>query len=197
MIYTPNVKQTLSADDTKDTEVPEAAPTQTLYNFASLKDFNPADALAAAAPSDSMYFFNNGESTSLTSSGSDEIFLNRSPDPVAKPEPIVTPEMIEEDILPTELPVAISEYVVSKNIVSATNVTDQLSTKIAEIFNKFQTIVSQLDPILVESNFQQTSFVYEDSSISTAKHVANLQHIYNDLHTLDQYIESIQYRIAL
>jgi len=43
MIYTPNVKQTLSADDTKDTEVPEAAPTQTLYNFASLKDFNPAD----------------------------------------------------------------------------------------------------------------------------------------------------------
>ena len=197
MIYTPNAKQALPAEEPKDTEVPEAAPTQTLYNFASLKDFNPADALAAAAPSDSMYFFNNGESASLTSSGSDEIFLNRSPDPVAKPEPIATPEMIEEEVLPTELPVAISEYVVSKNIVSATNVTDQLSTKIAEIFNKFQTIVSQLDPILVESNFQQTSFVYEDSSISTAKHVANLQHIYNDLHTLDQYIESIQYRIAL
>jgi len=197
MIYTPNAKPADPAAEIKDTEVPEATPIQTLYNFASLKDFNPADALAAAAPSDSMYFFNNGESTSLTSSGSDEIFLTRAPDPVAKPKPIVTSEMIEEDILPTELPVAISEYVVSKNIVSATNVTDQLSTKISEIFNKFQTIVSQLDPILVESNFQQTSFVYEDSSISTAKHVANLQHIYNDLHTLDQYIESIQYRIAL
>jgi hypothetical protein len=196
MIYTPNAKQALSAEEIKDTEVPEAAPIQTLYNFASLKDFNPADALAAAAPSDSMYFFNNGESTSLTSSGT-EAFSNQPPDPVAKQEPIATPEMIEEEILPTELPVAISEYVVSKNIVSATNVTDQLSTKISDIFNKFQTIVSQLDPILVESNFQQTSFVYEDSSISTAKHVANLQHIYNDLHTLDQYIESIQYRIAL
>jgi hypothetical protein len=170
-------------------EVKKALPTQTLYNFTSLTDFNPADALAAAAPNNSLVYFNNGETT-LTSSDT-EAFTSQAP------APIIKPAIIEETIVPEEVPVAISEHAISKNIVSATNVTDQLSAKIVEIFNKFQTVVSQLDPILVESTFQQSSFVYDDSSISTAKHVANLQHVYNDLHTLDQYIESIQYRIAL